>query len=55
MEKVFLIGDNESLMSELSETLKSDYEIADELDESVDFIFELTNFNKEIKFNILNF
>lgn len=55
MEKIFLIGDNESLMSELSETLKSDYEIADELDESVNFIFELTNFNKEIKFNILNF
>jgi len=55
MEKVFLIGDNEPLMAELSELLKSKYEIADELDESVDFIFELTNFNKEIKFNILNF
>lgn len=55
MEKVFLIGDNEQLMSELSELLKSKYEIADELDQSVDFIFELTNFNKEIKFNILNF
>ncbi len=55
MEKVFLIGDNESLISELSELLKSKYDIADELDESVDFIFELTNSNKEIKFNILNF
>lgn len=55
MEKVFLIGDNESLMSELSELLKSKYDIADELDESVDFIFELTNSGKEIKFNILNF
>lgn len=55
MEKVFLIGDNEPLMSEMSELLKSKYEIADELDENVDFIFELTNFNKEIKFNILNF
>jgi len=55
MEKVFLIGDNESLMSELSELLKSNYEIVDELDESTDFVFELTNFNKEIKFNILNF
>lgn len=55
MEKIFLIGDNESLMSELSELLKEKYDIADKLDESVDFIFELTNFNKEIKFNILNF
>jgi len=55
MEKVFLIGDNELLMAELSELLKSKYEISDELDESVNFIFELTNFNKEIKFNILNF
>ncbi|MCY7361325.1 MAG: hypothetical protein LH629_04545 [Ignavibacteria bacterium] len=55
MEKVFLIGDNELLMSELSELLKSNYEIVDELDESTDFVFELTNFNKEIKFNILNF
>ncbi|MEP7146248.1 MAG: 3-hydroxyacyl-CoA dehydrogenase family protein, partial [bacterium] len=27
----------------------------DTLDETVDFIFELTNFNKEIKFNITNF
>jgi len=55
MEKVFLIGDNEPLMAEHSELLKSKYEITDELDESVNFIFELTNFNKEIKFNILNF
>lgn len=55
MEKVFLIGDNESLMTELSEMLKSGYEICDELDESVDFIFEITNYSREIKFNILNF
>ncbi|MEO8209200.1 MAG: 3-hydroxyacyl-CoA dehydrogenase family protein [bacterium] len=55
MEKIFLIGDNELLMSELSEMIKSQYDISDELDDSVDFIFELTNFNKEIKFNILNF
>ncbi|MEO6693989.1 MAG: 3-hydroxyacyl-CoA dehydrogenase family protein [Ignavibacteria bacterium] len=55
MEKVFLIGDNEPLMAELSELLKNKFDIADELDESVEFIFELTNSNKEIKFNILNF
>lgn len=55
MEKIFLIGDNAFLMSELSELLGDKYNITDELDESVDFIFELTNFNKEIKFNILNF
>ena len=55
MEKVFIIGDNEPLMSELSELLTEKYDIADTLDETVGFIFELTNFNKEIKFNILNF
>ncbi len=55
MEKVFLIGDDENLMKEVSELLKFKYDIAEKLDESVDFIFELTNFNKEIKFNILNF
>ncbi|MBK8554062.1 MAG: hypothetical protein IPL53_24640 [Ignavibacteria bacterium] len=55
MEKIFLIGDDESLMAELSDLLKFKYDIAEELDETVDFIFELTNFNKEIKFNILNF
>ncbi|MDQ3194019.1 MAG: 3-hydroxyacyl-CoA dehydrogenase family protein [Bacteroidota bacterium] len=55
MEKVFIIGDNESLMSELSGLLTEKYDITDSLDHTVDFIFELTNFNKEIKFNILNF
>lgn len=55
MEKVFLIGDNEKLISEISELLKSGYDIADELTDDTDFIFELTNFNKEIKLNILEF
>lgn len=55
MNKVFIIGDNETLISEVSGLLKSGYEIAGELDDSVDFIFELTNFNKEVKFKILNF
>lgn len=55
MKKVFLIGDNQSLMEELSAALEEKYDITDQLDDSVDFIFELTNFNKEIKFNILNF
>lgn len=55
MEKIFIIGDDESLISELSELLKANYDIADELSEDVEFIFELTNFNSEVKFNILNF
>lgn len=55
MQKIFIIGDNESLISELSELLKSNYDIADELTEDVEFVFELTNFNSEVKFNILNF
>ena len=55
MEKIFIIGDNESLITELSEMLKENYDIADELSEDVEFVFELTNFNSEVKFNILNF
>ena len=55
MEKIFIIGDDESLISELSEMLKENYDIADELSEDVEFVFELTNFNREVKFNILNF
>jgi len=55
MEKIFIIGDDESLISELSELLKANYDIADELSEDVEFVFELTNFNSEVKFNILNF
>ena len=55
MQKIFIIGDNESLISELSELLKENYDIADELTEDVEFVFELTNFNSEVKFNILNF
>lgn len=42
-------------MEELSSAFEDKYEISDELDDSVDFIFELTNFNRDIKFNILNF
>lgn len=55
MEKVFLIGDNEELISELSESLKFKYDIAEELDESVEYVFELTSYNSDVKFNILNF
>ncbi|MBV6480116.1 MAG: 3-hydroxyadipyl-CoA dehydrogenase [Ignavibacteria bacterium] len=55
MKKVFLIGDNEDLIKETSEFLKLQCDIADELDESADFIFELTNSGKEVKFNIMNF
>ena len=55
MEKVFLIGDNQELISELSESLKFKYDIAEELDETVEFVFELTGYNSDVKFNILNF
>lgn len=55
MEKVFLIGDNEHLISELSDLLKDKYEIADQVDPSVEIIFDLTTNNKDVKFNILNF
>lgn len=55
MNKVFLIGDNENLISEVSGLLTDGYDIADELDDSVDFIFELTNSDEEVKSKILGF
>ena len=55
MEKVFLIGDNQFLMTELSEILESKYEIQDTLDENTEIVFELSNTGKDIKCKILNF
>jgi len=55
MKKIFLIGDSEALISELSELLKEKSEICDELDDKVDIVFELTYYDREMKFRILNF
>ncbi len=55
MKKIFIIGDSEALISELSEVLKEKCEICDELDDKVDIVFELTSYDKEMKFRILNF
>jgi 3-hydroxybutyryl-CoA dehydrogenase len=55
MKKIFLIGDSEKLISELSELLKDKCDICDELDDKVDIVFELTNYDEEMKFKILNF
>jgi 3-hydroxybutyryl-CoA dehydrogenase len=55
MLKIFIIGDSEKLISELSELLKEKCDICDELDDKVDVVFELTNYDEEMKFKILNF
>ncbi|MBX7041919.1 MAG: hypothetical protein K1X85_03360 [Ignavibacteria bacterium] len=55
MTKVFLIGDNEQLVSELSSLIKDKCEITDELTDEVEIIFELTNFGDEMKFKIIDF
>lgn len=55
MAKVFIIGDNENLIKELSELLSGKHEVSDALDDSTELIFEITNYDKEIKFNNLNY
>ena len=54
MSKIFIIGDNEELLNELTGFLSEKHEIAGELDSTADIIFEITNFDREIKFNNLN-
>lgn len=55
MSKVFIIGDNEKLIKELSDFLSSKHEVSEALDSSIDLIFEITNYDREIKFNNLNY
>ncbi|MBS1517525.1 MAG: hypothetical protein JSS91_05505 [Bacteroidetes bacterium] len=55
MEKVFLIGDNESLLTEISGMLKSGYEIMDQLDDTAEIIFELSGSGKDFKSKFINF
>ena len=55
MSKVFIIGDNEDLIKELSNLLSEKHEVSESLDSSTDIIFEITNYDKEIKFNNLNY
>lgn len=53
MSKIFIIGDSENLRAELSEFLSQKHEISDGA-ESAEIIFEITNYDREIKFNNLN-
>ncbi|HLT23618.1 MAG TPA: 3-hydroxyacyl-CoA dehydrogenase family protein [Ignavibacteria bacterium] len=55
MAKVFIIGDNEKLIEELSGFLSEKHEVSDALDGSTELIFEVTNYDREIKFNNLNY
>lgn len=55
MTKIFLIGDSEKLVKELSELLKDKCEISDKPASDVQLVFELTNYDREMKFKILNF
>jgi 3-hydroxybutyryl-CoA dehydrogenase len=54
MSKIFILGDSENLRSELSEFLSQNHEISDTAD-SAEIIFEITNYDREIKFNNLNY
>lgn len=54
MSKIFILGDSENLRSELAGFLSQKHEISDTAD-SADIIFEITNYDREIKFNNLNY
>jgi 3-hydroxybutyryl-CoA dehydrogenase len=55
MKKIFIIGDNEGLIDELSKLIKDKCDIANELTDDVEIVFELTNYDREMKFKILDF
>ena len=55
MEKVYITGDNEKLKTELTSFLSGSCEVAEEPDSSVNVVFEITNFDREIKFNNLKY
>ena len=54
MSKIFIIGDSDALKSELSGFLSQKHEITD-VPGSAEMIFEITNYDREIKFNNLNY
>ena len=54
MSKIFIIGDSDALKSELSGFLSQKHEITD-APGSAEMIFEITNYDREIKFNNLNY
>lgn len=54
MSKIFIIGDNESLKSELSAFLSAKHDLSEAVD-TAEIVFEITNYDREIKFNNLNF
>jgi 3-hydroxybutyryl-CoA dehydrogenase len=54
MSKIFIIGDNDAITSELSGLLSVKHEVSDAVD-SAEIVFEITNYDREIKFNNLNY
>ncbi len=55
MTNIFLIGDDETLIAEFSKMLDDNFDIKDTLTEDVEIVFELTNYNEEMKSTILDF
>jgi 3-hydroxybutyryl-CoA dehydrogenase len=53
MKKIFISGKNEILRDELINLLGRNFTILDTLNESADIVFEITDYNRDIKFNNL--
>lgn len=54
MKKVYITGDNSGLISELKEFLKNKCEFEHSVSKNTEIIFEITNYNKDLKFKNLN-
>lgn len=54
MKKVFITGDNSGLISELKEFLKNKCEFENSVSRNTEIAFEITNYNRDLKFKNLN-
>lgn len=54
MKKVFITGDNSGLISELKEFLKNKCEFENSVSKNTEIVFEITNYNRDLKFKNLN-
>jgi 3-hydroxybutyryl-CoA dehydrogenase len=53
MKNIFIIGENETLKDELINLPGNNFKISENLNKSTDIVFEVTDYNKDLKFNNL--
>ncbi|HRE41094.1 MAG TPA: 3-hydroxyacyl-CoA dehydrogenase family protein [Ignavibacteria bacterium] len=54
MKKAFITGDNAGLISELKEFLKNKFEFENSASQKTEIAFEVTNYDRDLKFKNLN-